>query len=61
MSTVDAPPVLHPLEPLSAEEVARATATLTAERGLAPTSRFVFIILHEPRQGRRLGGRARRA
>jgi primary-amine oxidase len=45
---VDAPPVLHPLEPLAAEEVAAAAAILKAEKGLAPTARFVFISLHEP-------------
>src|SRR3954454_478557 len=45
---VDAPPVLHPLEPLSAEEVAATAAILKAEKGLAPTARFVFISLHEP-------------
>ena len=36
MSTLDAPPVLHPLEPLSAEEVSAAAAILKAEKGLEP-------------------------
>ena len=48
MSTLDAPPVLHPLEPLSAEEVSAASAILKAEKGLGATARFVFISLHEP-------------
>ncbi len=48
MSTVDAPPVLHPLEPLSAEEVSAASAILKAAKGLNATARFVFVSLHEP-------------
>ncbi|HEY6890439.1 MAG TPA: primary-amine oxidase [Solirubrobacter sp.] len=48
MSTLDAPPVLHPLEPLSAEEVSAAATILKAEKGLESTARFVFISLHEP-------------
>ena len=45
---LDAPPVLHPLEPLSAEEVSAASAILKAEKGLQASARFVFISLHEP-------------
>src|SRR3954471_12444109 len=45
---LDAPPVLHPLEPLAAEEVSAASAILKAEKRLGPTARFVFITLHEP-------------
>jgi primary-amine oxidase len=48
VSTLDAPPVLHPLEPLSAEEVSAASAILKAAKGLNGTARFVFISLHEP-------------
>src|SRR4051812_38852592 len=48
MTSLDAPPVLHPLEPLSAEEVSAASAILKAEKGLEATARFVFISLHEP-------------
>ncbi len=48
MSTLDAPPVLHPLEPLSAAEISAASAILKAGKGLAPTARFVFVSLHEP-------------
>ena len=48
MSTLDAPPVLHPLEPLSAAEVGLASSILKADKELAPTARFVFVSLHEP-------------
>src|ERR1700753_1524233 len=48
MSMLDAPPTLHPLEPLSADEVAAASAILQRDRALAPTARFVFVNLHEP-------------
>ncbi|MGH3831437.1 MAG: primary-amine oxidase [Pseudonocardiaceae bacterium] len=42
------PPVTHPLEPLSAEEVAAASAILTRDRDLDRATRFVTIELHEP-------------
>ena len=48
MSTLDAPPVLHPLEPLSAAEISAASAILKTEKSLAATARFVFVSLHEP-------------
>jgi primary-amine oxidase len=48
MSMLDAPAVLHPLEPLAAEEVSAASAILKAEKGLGATARFVFVTLHEP-------------
>ena len=48
MSMLDAPPVLHPLEPLSADEVSAAATILKAEKGLVSSARFVFISLHEP-------------
>jgi primary-amine oxidase len=48
MSTLDAPPTLHPLEPLGPEEVGAASAILKAEKGLGSTARFVFVTLHEP-------------
>ncbi|QJW93613.1 primary-amine oxidase [Frigoriglobus tundricola] len=38
----------HPLEPLSAAEVARAIALLTAAGKLAPTTRVVSVMLKEP-------------
>jgi primary-amine oxidase len=40
--------VTHPLEPLSGDEIAAATAILREGRGLTPTHRFVFVSLHEP-------------
>ena len=53
MTALDEPrtattPATHPLEPLTAEEVAAATALLKEARGLAATARFVFVHLHEP-------------
>ena len=38
----------HPLEPLTVAEISAAADVLRAERGLAPTARFVFVELHEP-------------
>src|SRR5215218_353881 len=38
----------HPLEPLTAEEVATAAAIVKAERELGDSWRFVFVMLHEP-------------
>ena len=38
----------HPLEPLSADEIAAAAAILRDELGLDEKARFVFIMLHEP-------------
>jgi primary-amine oxidase len=48
MSLLDGPPTLHPLEPLTAEEVSAASAILKANKGLEATARFVFVTLHEP-------------
>jgi primary-amine oxidase len=39
---------LHPLEPLTGEEIAAAASILRTERGLGDSWRFVFIMLHEP-------------
>jgi primary-amine oxidase len=39
---------VHPLEPLTADEVTAASGILKREQGLAPTARFVFISLNEP-------------
>lgn len=39
---------LHPLEPLSAEEITAAVAILRAGRGLSETTRFSTVELHEP-------------
>ena len=41
-------PVAHPLEPLSAAEVARAVAVLKQHGKVTPTTRFVSVSLHEP-------------
>ena len=38
----------HPLEPLTADEVAEAARILKSERGLGEAWRFVFVMLHEP-------------
>jgi primary-amine oxidase len=52
MTAVEDPAVTttaaHPLEPLTADEVAAATEVLRAGKGLAETARFVFVALHEP-------------
>ena len=40
--------VTHPLEPLTADEVATASSILREARGLGPSARFVFVTLHEP-------------
>ena len=50
MTALDEPRTgtLHPLEPLTAEEVTAASTLLREARGLADTARFVFVHLHEP-------------
>lgn len=51
MTAVEDPAVTgtgHPLEPLSADEVAEAARLLRDARGLGPSARFVFVELHEP-------------
>jgi primary-amine oxidase len=40
--------VSHPLEPLSAEEVAAAAAVLKRDQGLSADARFVMISINEP-------------
>jgi primary-amine oxidase len=44
----NAPAPRHPLEPLSAAEVAAAIALLKREGKVTPTTRFVSVSLHEP-------------
>lgn len=39
---------LHPLTPLSAEEISRAVETLRAEGHVSEHTRFVAVMLHEP-------------
>ena len=50
MSATEKPPeaVVHPLEPLTAEEISAAVDVLRAERNLADSYRFVSVVLHEP-------------
>ncbi|WP_033288996.1 primary-amine oxidase [Amycolatopsis jejuensis] len=45
----------HPLEPLTAEEIAAAGRVLREHGGLGPSLRFVFIALHEPPKADVLG------
>lgn len=45
----------HPLEPLSADEIAAASAILRDARGLTAAHRFVFVALHEPPKSAVLG------
>src|SRR5581483_10514043 len=50
--------VAHPLDPLSAEEIARAVATVRAEQGLDGGARFGSITLVEPdKRANENGGR----
>ncbi len=39
---------VHPLDPLSAAEIARAWDIVRTERALGPRVRVIFIMLHEP-------------
>ena len=52
------PTVAHPLEPLSADEVARAVRILRSERQFGDAMRFVIVTLHEPAKERVLGFRS---
>ena len=40
--------VLHPLDPLTAEEIEAASRILRQDRDLAPSARFVYVTLREP-------------
>ncbi len=48
----------HPLEPLSAEEVAAAVAIVRAERHLGEQTRFATVVLNEPEKQAVLGFKA---
>ncbi len=50
MTTVSPRPtaVAHPLEPLTADEIAAAGALLRELKDLSASARFVFVALHEP-------------
>jgi primary-amine oxidase len=39
---------MHPLDPLSADEITQAVAIVRLERDLAPTFRFASVPLEEP-------------
>ena len=52
------PTVAHPLEPLTADEVARAVRILRSERQLGDAMRFVIVTLHEPAKETVLGFRS---
>jgi primary-amine oxidase len=47
----------HPLDPLSPEEIERASGILRTARGLADTARFVYVTLAEPDKATVLGFR----
>jgi primary-amine oxidase len=47
--------VTHPLQPLTADEIAATSALLRELKGLGPTARFVFVSLHEPPRSAVLG------
>lgn len=40
--------VVHPLEPLTAEEISKAVAIIFEKQSLAPSVRFAQVVLHEP-------------
>ena len=40
--------IAHPLDPLSADEIARAWALIRTERAPGPRTRVISIALHEP-------------
>ena len=39
---------VHPLDPVSAAEIARAWEIVRTERALGPRVRVIFVMLHEP-------------
>src|SRR5438445_9326005 len=47
-SSISPPSILHPLEPLTAEEIAAAVQIVRTERGLHERVRFASVNLHEP-------------
>jgi len=50
--------VRHPLDPLTAEEIAAASRILKRDRGLAASARFVYVTLREPAKDAVLRGEA---
>ena len=55
---VDRLSVLHPLDPLTAEEIVEASSILRAQRELGARVRFETIVLQEPAKDAALGYRA---
>ncbi len=47
-SSISPPSILHPLEPLTAEEIAAAVHIVRTERNLHERVRFASVALHEP-------------
>src|SRR5260221_12488716 len=47
-SSISSPLILHPLEPLTAEEITAAVHIVRAERNLHERVRFASVALHEP-------------
>src|SRR5437588_5775497 len=47
-SSISPPSILHPLEPLTAEEIAAAVHIVRTERSLHERVRFASVALHEP-------------
>jgi len=56
-TATEAPPSIHPLDPLSAAEIERAWAIVQGERALGPRVRVIFVMLHEPAKKVVLGHR----
>jgi primary-amine oxidase len=48
LTATPVPTTVHPLTPLTAEEIEAAAGILKVDRQLGPDHRFVFIHLHEP-------------
>src|SRR5919197_6091164 len=48
---------IHPLDPLTADEIREAVGIVRAERGLDPSAFFVRIALHEPAKDAVIGFR----
>ena len=47
-SSIPQPSILHPLEPLTSEEITAAVRIVRAERNLHERVRFASVTLHEP-------------
>src|SRR5260370_40119674 len=47
-TATEAPPRIHPLDPLTAPEIEWAWEIVRGERPLGPRVRVIFVMLHEP-------------